>query len=58
MAYRITDDECTACGVCEPECPVECISEKDDGKRIIDEDVCTSCAACADVCPVECIHEV
>jgi len=58
MAYRINGDECTGCGVCEPECPVECISEKEGGIRIIDEEECTSCGACADVCPVECISEV
>ncbi|ADK81986.1 MULTISPECIES: 4Fe-4S binding protein [Sediminispirochaeta] len=53
MAYKITDD-CTNCGACEAECPVEAISEKDD-HRWIDPDQCTSCGTCAEVCPVEAI---
>jgi ferredoxin len=53
MAYKITD-ECTNCGACEPECPVEAISEKGD-MRVIDPDACTDCGACAEVCPVEAI---
>ena len=53
MAYSI-NDECTNCGACEPECPVEAISEK-DGIRWIDPDTCTSCGACSEVCPVEAI---
>lgn len=55
MAYKINEAECTACGACEPVCPVDCISAKDDGKRVIDEGECISCGACADVCPVDCI---
>ena len=58
MAYRINQDECTACGSCEPVCPVSCISEQDDGKRIINEEECTNCGLCADNCPAECIFEV
>ncbi|MFC1753857.1 4Fe-4S binding protein [Thermoproteota archaeon] len=53
MTHTISD-ECTNCGICEPECPVEAISEK-DGQRIIDADLCTDCGACVDVCPVEAI---
>ena len=53
MAYIINDD-CTACGTCIDECPVEAISEGDIYK--IDPDLCTDCGACADVCPVEAIH--
>ncbi len=53
MAYKINDD-CTACGTCIDECPVEAISEGDIYK--IDPEVCTDCGACADVCPVEAIH--
>ncbi len=53
MAYVITED-CTACGTCIDECPVEAISEGDIYK--INPDECTDCGACADVCPVEAIH--
>jgi ferredoxin len=52
MAYVISD-ECTACGTCIDECPVEAISEGDI--YVIDPDLCTDCGACADVCPVEAI---
>lgn len=51
MAYKITD-ECIMCGSCEPECPVEAISEGDD-KYVIDPDLCTDCGSCADVCPTD-----
>ena len=53
MTYIITD-ECTACGACESECPVEAISAGDI--YTIDAKTCTDCGACADVCPVEAIH--
>ena len=53
MAYVITED-CTACGTCIDECPVEAISEGEIYK--IDPDLCTDCGACADVCPVDAIH--
>ena len=56
MAYVIDSDLCTNCSACEPECPVEAISEK-GSVRIIDEGVCTSCGACTEVCPVEAISE-
>ena len=49
MAYKISDD-CTACGTCIDECPVEAISEGDIYK--IDPDACTDCGK-QDVCPVE-----
>ena len=50
MAYKITDD-CIACGSCESECPVGCISEA-DGKYVIDANECVECGSCAGVCPV------
>lgn len=53
MAYVINED-CTACGSCIDECPVEAISEGDI--YVIDPEVCTDCGACVDVCPVEAIH--
>ncbi len=59
MALLI-NDECVNCGVCEPECPNEAISEGED-IYIIDPDKCTECVGhydepqCVDVCPVDCI---
>ena len=53
MAYVISD-ECTTCGACESECPVEAISAGDT-KFVIDPDACTDCGACEAVCPVEAI---
>ena len=58
MATIITD-ECINCGVCEPECPNEAISEGEDFYEI-DADLCTECVgfhgeeACQEVCPVDC----
>jgi NAD-dependent dihydropyrimidine dehydrogenase PreA subunit len=52
MAYVINSD-CTGCGTCEPECPVECITAGDP--YVIDASACTDCGACAEVCPVEAI---
>ncbi|HZK38907.1 MAG TPA: 4Fe-4S binding protein [Clostridia bacterium] len=51
MAYFINDD-CISCGLCEPECPVDAISEGDD-KYVIDAELCTDCGNCAEVCPTQ-----
>lgn len=52
MAYVISN-ECTACGSCISECPVEAIKEGDIYS--IDATACTDCGACADACPVSAI---
>ena len=48
MAYKVTD-ACVNCGACEPECPVEAISEK-NGLRWIDPAKCTNCGTCIPGC--------
>ena len=56
MATRITP-ECINCGVCEPECPNDAISEGEETFQI-DPSLCTECVGfhaseqCAEVCPV------
>lgn len=62
MALKI-NDECIACGACEPECPVNAISEGEP-IFIIDPGVCVECEGyydiphCTSVCPVDaCVKE-
>jgi ferredoxin len=58
MAYKITED-CTACGICLPECPNSAISEGDP--YVIDPSKCNECEGfhdvpqCKDVCPVDAV---
>ena len=54
--YQITD-ECTACGTCAEECPVDAISEGSD-KYAIDQEKCTECGTCVEVCPVGAVKEI
>jgi ferredoxin len=57
MALHINED-CVACGVCEPECPVSAISEGDP-IYTIDPAKCVECKTyfdspkCAEVCPTD-----
>ena len=52
-------EECINCGVCEPECPNDAISEGEETFQI-DPQLCTECVGfhdteqCAAVCPVDC----
>lgn len=48
MVPKATKD-CTNCGVCAAECPVQAIDKKDPKK--VDEKACISCMRCITVCP-------
>ena len=56
---KITD-ECINCAACEPECPIEAISEGDE-IYVIDSDLCIECEGhfdepqCVLVCPTDAI---
>ncbi len=62
MAMKISDD-CIACGACEAECPVDAISEGDEGIYVIDADKCVECKGyfdapqCQGVCPSDAIDK-
>ena len=57
MALKINEN-CTNCAACEPECPVEAITEGDEFYEI-DPDLCVECEGhfdepqCIEVCPVQ-----
>ncbi len=55
MVALINADECTGCGTCVDECPVEAISLNDKDIAVVNADECTECGACVDACPVEAI---
>lgn len=56
MAFKISD-ECIGCGACAGDCPVMCISQKDNGQYIIKAEDCISCGTCEGVCPVGAISQ-
>lgn len=69
LVYDGNPDEirCTACGICERECPVKCIhiekATDTAGKYArkpavfdIDYSLCMSCGTCEDVCPFDSIY--
>jgi formate hydrogenlyase subunit 6 len=50
-------DKCIGCGMCEKNCPSNCIIVNKEEKRIrIRLDTCTFCGLCKDVCPVNAIE--
>ncbi len=55
MSYVITDS-CTACGLCEPECPIDAILVAEP-IYVVDE-TCCEFQDCVAVCPEDAIvHE-
>ncbi|HBU68928.1 MAG TPA: ferredoxin [Elusimicrobia bacterium] len=54
MAFKIDQEQCIGCGVCEGTCKQTAIVADNDKFKIIAEK-CTDCGDCADVCPVSCI---
>jgi ferredoxin len=53
--YRI--HLCDQCGACAEVCPVEAISDDENGVYQIDEDTCTNCLLCVEACPYGVIVE-
>ena len=51
----IDKDECTECGMCVEECPVETIYMENE-KAEINMTNCIRCGKCHDVCPVDAVR--
>jgi ferredoxin len=63
LALFIDENKCARCGVCEPECPNEAISQTEDA-YMIDSKLCTECAEryeeplCEAVCSNDAIYKM
>ncbi len=51
----IDPDSCTACGICVERCPVDAITQGDDGIAVRREEYCIGCGVCARFCPSDAI---
>jgi len=47
----IDQDACVGCGECVDRCPVDCISQDEDGRAIREKEYCIGCGVCARFCP-------
>ncbi|MBN2542173.1 4Fe-4S binding protein [bacterium] len=50
----IDKNDCTGCGICIEECPVDCIAMEENVAEI-DMKGCIRCALCHDICPVDAV---
>ena len=57
VSPKVSQDHCTACGLCIESCPVNAIA-KVEGKVKILENECIGCAQCISVCPVKAVRIV
>ena len=56
MPAKVNKEECTACGTCVEECPLEAIViDEDAGCAVVDEEECVDCGACEEACPTQAI---
>ena len=51
VSYYIEPKICTACGLCQKNCPQGAIEEEEGSNCVIDQSQCTRCGICFDVCP-------
>jgi ferredoxin len=57
MPAKVKKEECTGCGTCVEECPVEAIAiDEEEGCAVVDEEECVDCGACEEACPIQAIE--
>ncbi|MCL5035994.1 MAG: NADH-quinone oxidoreductase subunit NuoF [Chloroflexi bacterium] len=55
IEYSIDADNCTGCGLCLKNCPVNAISGEKKQTHTIDPAMCIKCGICRSVCPFEAV---
>ena len=57
LKYKVKEDICVGCGVCEANCPSEVAKVNlETCKCYIDPEYCVACGTCEAVCPVKAIE--
>ncbi len=55
VTYRISEENCTGCGVCLKRCPQECISGEKKKPHSIDTTKCIKCGICYESCKFDAV---
>lgn len=55
VKFMIDTDVCKRCGICQKNCPAECISGDKNTPFAIDQDKCVKCGQCMEKCPFKAI---
>ena len=56
LTYRIDDDKCIGCRLCEKVCPTEAITFVEKKKPVLlDQEKCIKCGSCYDVCKLDAV---
>lgn len=50
LTYTVDENKCTACRICEKQCPSGAITGDKNVIHVIDQDKCIKCNVCFDVC--------
>lgn len=55
LRYMIIPEDCKSCGLCERNCPAQCISGSKNTPYVIDNEKCLKCGVCMEKCPFKAI---
>lgn len=51
MPAQVNNEECSGCGDCVANCPVDGVLVLQDAKAVVSSEECIECNACVDACP-------
>ena len=56
VQYNVREDMCTACRICEKDCPTQAITGAKDVVHVIDQAKCIKCGVCFEVCKFDAVR--
>lgn len=55
-SYKVEEEKCIGCKLCEKSCPTKAIKVMENKKAIINKELCLQCGNCKEVCPKNAIN--